>query len=350
MNCTKCNAELTAEDNFCHNCAAKNQQLTASDEVKFSYSLLRSDEINRIINQYYGLKNCRSDLIRSKKNDVYKVYSHNLKYIFKVYNECRREEDILHEIDFTVFLEEKGVLVSVPIKTVSGNDRYVRLDFPEGERYAVLFLYIEGSELDYRKRDDCFLYGESIAKLHLASADYKAVNYNELKVEHLLYESVSVIEGFLSKYNIRNRIFFYRFFKKIIAILSEININDMLAGYIHGDLHGGNAILNGEKLFFYDFELSGHGLICYELSVFRWMTLVVGNKNQWDAFLNGYQSLIGLDDRQLKFCILMACIRDIYLFASTVELSYKFGTESVRDYYIQNRVSFYKKLESMIEY
>ena len=56
---------------------------------------------------------------------------------------------------------------------------------------------------------------------------------------------------------------------------------------VHGDLHGGNALVSDNEIFFYDFEYSGYGLICYELSIFRWSTLIGNRESQWETFFKG---------------------------------------------------------------
>ena len=315
--------------------------------MRVAYSLLLVDEVEKIVWHYYGIKNAKCHLIRSHRNDIYEASSSGRKYIFKIYSISRSEEDVVSEVNFLTFLQGKDILVNTPTITTN-NEKYIPLDLPEGIRFAILFSYENGTELDYRNPENAFLYGENVAKLHLVSREYRSNVYNEINIGHMLFDAINVIEFFSTNYKDREWDRFQNFIEKIITIFSAMNTSKMSMGYIHGDLHGGNVVLNGNDLIFYDFEHSGFGFICYELSVFRWITLIRNREDQWDKYLNGYRSLISISDHELQFSLVLVCIRDILIMANTVNLAYKFGKASVHDYYIQKRFEFIDKMSLMM--
>ena len=183
-----------------------------------------------------------------------------------------------------------------------------------------------------------------MAKLHLASKDYKPSYANEIDIFRQFFDATNMIEIFFTTHKNKHWTYFDDFFKKLICKIKTIDMKKMPVGYIHGDLHGGNSLVNGKELFFYDLEYSGLGLICYELSVFRWGTLISNREPQWELFLNGYRSLISISDCELHHSLLMVCIRDVLILANTVNITVKFGISSIHNYYIHNRLEFIKKM------
>ena len=311
--------------------------------MRIVHSLLHTIEIELIVRKYFGLNTTKCQLLRSYKNDIYKVSSFEKKYIFKIYDLSKIEESVAFEVSFLGFLKASGVSVNEVIKTTS-NKEYVSIRFPEGVRFAVLYTFEIGNELDYRKTGSAFMYGKCVAEFHLISKDYKLKDSNNINLGLDLSNAVNVIESFFEAYQISQRPKFKEFFHEITTSYSHIDKSLLQMGNIHGDLHGGNILKNGETLTLVDFEYSGYGFIGYELSVFRWGTLIANRDSQWDEYLNGYCEISSINDRELQFSMLMACIRDVLIMANTVALAYKFGALSVHDYYIQNRLVFLDKM------
>ncbi|MBT4732826.1 phosphotransferase [Candidatus Woesearchaeota archaeon] len=311
-------------------------------------SLLHVNEIKKIIHQHFGIKDTKCHLLRSHINDVYEIASFNRKYILKIFSSSKPKEEVVFEIKYLVFLNSQGIIVNTPVSTTD-NKKYIALEYPEGKRYAILFYYNNGVEIDYRKASNAFSYGKSVAKLHLASKEYKPSYTNEIDTFQLFLDAINIIEIFFTTYKSEQWIFFNDYFQKLINKIKTIDTRKMSMGYVHGDLHGGNALVSDNEIFFYDFEYSGYGLICYELSIFRWSTLIGNRESQWETFLKGYRSLISISDCELHHSIVMVCIRDILVLANTVNMTDKLGISSIHNYYIKNRLEFIKKMTNILQ-
>lgn len=316
--------------------------------MQFINALLHVKEIEKIMLQYFSIKDAKCHLLKSYRNDIYLIASHDRKFIFKVYGALKPKEDIVFEVNYIVFLNRKGIMANMPVNSTE-NKKYIVLEFPEGKRYALLFKYNNGVELDYKKSNDAFIYGEGVAKLHLASKDYKPSYSSETNVFQLFVDSTNILEIFFTKYKNKQWAYLDGYFHKLADKITTIDTGKMSMGYIHADLHGGNSLFNDKELFFYDFEYSGFGLICYELSVFRWSTLIGNREDQWDVFLKGYRSLISISDHELHHSLVMVCIRDTLVLANTVNMADKFGVSSIHNYYIQNRLQFIKKMTNILQ-
>ncbi|MBT5399861.1 MAG: phosphotransferase [Candidatus Marinimicrobia bacterium] len=316
--------------------------------MQFINSLLHIKEIEKIMLQYFRIEDVKCHLLRSYRNEIYVIASFGRKYIFKIYNALKPKEDVVFETSYMDFLNRKETIANMPVKAVD-NKYYIELEFPEGKRYAVLFEYNNGVELDYNKASDALIYGKSVAKLHLASKDYKPSYSKETNVFQLFIDATNKLELFFTKYKNEQWVYLDNYLNKVTGKITTIDTNKMLMGYIHADLHGGNYLLHDKEMFFYDFEYSGFGLICYELSVFRWSTLIGNREDQWTIFLKGYRSLIDISDHELHHSLVMVCIRDALILANTVSMADKFGISSIHNYYIQNRLQFIKKMTNILQ-
>jgi len=312
--------------------------------MQIIHSLLHSSEIESAIVQSYGIDSVKCQLLKTYKNNLYLVSTLKKQYILKIYNQFKTEQEIISEIDFVDFLNESGVNVACPIATLV-NEKYFALNFPEGKKYAILFHYINGSEFNYKNKNDAILYGKNVAKLHLASINYKPICHpNNINIVRLLNDSIDTLKVFFAEQKLNSWQSFDNLFRKINNKVNTIDQERMSACYIHADLHGENALKVNNQVFFYDFEYSGFGLVCYELSVFRWNALVVDQEDRWDRYLKGYRSLIDISDYELKDSIAMVCIRDIFVMASFIGKSNELGVLLVHDYYIQNRLKFLERM------
>ena len=108
-------------------------------------SIVSADALAPIVAQAYGLEGVGCQLIKSAMLDTYAIASRHGPGILRIYPARRRTAAaILAELELLADLHAAGVAVSVPIPQRSG-ERLLRIEAPEGVRYAVLFTYAPGS-------------------------------------------------------------------------------------------------------------------------------------------------------------------------------------------------------------
>jgi Ser/Thr protein kinase RdoA (MazF antagonist) len=147
-----------------------------------TYPLARSLQENVLT--HYALGNpvtCR--LLIHGFADHYLIQTPEGRFVLRVYqapratgHSWRTASEIRYEVDLSLHLKRKGIAVSVPIARKDGTFLQ-SLQAAEGERYAVLFTYLEGEELSPASMDEAksLFYGSAVAEMHNAADDFMAI-------------------------------------------------------------------------------------------------------------------------------------------------------------------------------
>ncbi len=256
-------------------------------------------------------------------SDVYKIAADSGAYYLKVYMQVRRtRQDIEEEVDFLNYLRKQNIRVSIPAQKKDGF-YLIKLNAPEGVRYAILFHSAKGTWLDSSKMRHCISLGHTVARMHIAADNIKGTYKREpIDLNHLVDKQLMAIKPFMTG---RKRDFDFissigRDAKE--EILKLLKKEKPYYGLCHGDLHSGDSYIdNNGNVTLFDFDSFGYGYRALDIGVFpasyEWMDVSMkakkARKRKWEAFLKGYQKERILSKNELKAAQLCAPVRHIYL-------------------------------------
>ncbi|MDA0126243.1 MULTISPECIES: phosphotransferase enzyme family protein [Vibrio] len=213
-------------------------------------------------------------------------------YVVKLYKTSDCSLSHLTSIsEFNARLKADGVSVTLPVMGVDGE--YVQ---HFGGKYAVLCHFVDGEAISTISPSQCYLFGRECARLHLSKS---TLDFPHKKAEELLtfpllnikagysrkQEEIEIIESLATQAELS---------------LSKLNLPEVLC---HGDFHWGNAIFSSQQVTIIDFDFCCRSWRIYDPVVFLWNLLFTncGNiKQQWSAFLSGYQSISMFSDEELS--------------------------------------------------
>lgn len=319
-------------------------------KIEVSSSIISSLSIKNHIPLTYNIGKVKScELLQSSIHDVYLIETIQSKYILKIYKyQYKSVLEIAFEINFVGYLKASHLNVS---SYIPKNDGYfiLKINAPEGMRYAVLSTYAEGNELEYKQEKDAFWYGLHVGKIHKVSKAFiPRFAIKEINIELILETSIKTIEYFLCKEYHTEWKYFHYFFKLLTNKINFLEIDKLEKTFCHGDLHGGNAHEFLDDLSFFDFDFCGYGLIAYDISIFRWGCMIMRRDWQWQHFIQGYRTTNLLDDNELKHSLLFVALHDLWVMHLYLSRIDTMGQLSIHKFYIHKRIEFLKNLEKQI--
>lgn len=307
------------------------------------HSVISSDALVPALYDLYEI----GDIIESRflsngLNDTYKLKTSTGQYILRIYKaNWRNKNDIDFEVELLNHLIKKEIPVSGPLIRRNG-DYVIEFDASEGQRFAVLFTYAEGGNSD--KKESADLYGEQVAKMHLAMNDFKCCQKRfTIDLNHLLKQPVQSIRNSLS-----HRPGDMDYLDSLSELLSnridEIS-SELEWGVCHGDLHGGNVHFHENSLTHFDFDCGGFGWRAYDISVFLWAKVRGKGKEHfnnelWSVFIESYQKHKVLSEYDLKAIPLFVAIREIWLMGLHTGSSHVWGGGWQNDHYFDTNLQF----------
>lgn len=311
-------------------------------KLAVNHSIISSDSLRDTLNGLYAIGNvqqCR--FLQNGLNDTYAVKTASDNYILRIYkSHWRNKEEILFEVELLTHLNRKKIPVSSPVPTAN-NEYLFGIDAPEGLRFAVLFTYANGEYSDDEAH--CALFGKEVAKMHVAMDDFQSSRTRfHLDLSHLLNEPLQKIHPFLS--HRPHDIDYLEGLSKDLRSRIEMMATELDWGLCHGDLHGGNVHYSGDTLTQFDFDCGGWGWRAYDVSVFLWNTVSTKSKEayenkKWTIFLNAYQKVRPLSDRDIKAIPLFVAARDIWLMGLHTGNAHIWGSWQ-NDHYFDQHVKF----------
>lgn len=276
-------------------------------------------------------------------NDSYKVITTSDTFLLRIYrHNWRSLEEIKFELDALLHLQKKGADVAYPIASHNG-EYIVSINAPEGLRYAILTRYIKGKELKFSSTENAALYGKNMAQLHLLSEQFSSEHARfKLDVKHLITEPLQRIKPFLKESN-DDWEFISNCAKTLSLQLQQALNRSQDIGFCHGDLHGGNAHYDGDKLAFFDFDCCGFGLRVYDLAVFKW-ALKQGKKEHqiWQSFLQSYLQYRPLNNNDLAMIDTLVSIRHLWLIGLHIDIAVAKGW--LNEHYFDQKMAFLREL------
>jgi Ser/Thr protein kinase RdoA (MazF antagonist) len=273
-------------------------------------------------------------------NDTFEVSTKANRFILRIYRAgWRTIADILYEFDILRHLDRRGVAVSVPVARRDG--AYLQeVQAPEGIRFAALFTYAPGKPQDLNE-ETARVYGASAAVIHNESTDFRSPNPRfDLDLEHLITAPVHNILPLLAD-RTDDQADLQRMADALRDGVGRLPLDQLEAGFCHGDFHGGNAHMNDKAITFFDFDCCGPGWRAYDLAVFRWAARHKAVEEvQWPAFLSGYRGHREVTDLDMAAIPWFVAIRQLWWHGLHAGLAQDYGRGWMNAKYWDNGMTF----------
>ena len=311
-----------------------------------SHSILSCPALAELIQANYELTKIRNIIFyQAGLNDTYLLTTDTEKYILRVYRKNWRSlSDIQCEISLLQHLDQHHIPVACAIAR-KDNDYITSVMAPEGQRYMVLFQYIEGhtAKFNQQAETEAASFGHSMAKMHNAQENFYSQHPRfKLDLQHLLEQPMAIIETYTGQHPDH-----WHYLKQLATQLAEqvnqIPTDALSYGYCHGDLNGDNARLEQNKLKLFDFDCCGQGHLAYDLAVFRWGARLINKEQQlWPAFIAAYETERTLTTTDKSIIKPYTIIRHIWHMGLHLQLSREKGQHWVNDQYFDQQVQLLK--------
>jgi Ser/Thr protein kinase RdoA (MazF antagonist) len=312
------------------------------------YSTLSSDAVRDLVLPVYDVgSTVECSLLNRGLNDTYLVGSDGHRWVLRIYRRTwRTEEAIRGEVAALVQLGGRGVPLAAPISRTDG-EWLTPVAAPEGLRWAVLFRWVGGVQPKYIDATHAKLYGQVAARLHIAADNLPSCTGRmPLDSSYLLKKPVEVLRPLLnSRPLLATR--FEALLDRTAARLEQAREQLSDWGFCHGDLHGGNAHVDGDRLALFDFDCCGLGWRVYDLATYRWAARLRGvAEKAWAPFINAYLEARPAAANTLEHVPLFVLLRDIWLQGYFAWSAVETGTSYQTDRYVENLISFWEQIES----
>jgi len=214
-------------------------------DVLHSYPTPRS--LLNWINDVYNVGATRLHLHRDMIGSVYFLGRRDTEYVFKLFR-CGDTEQALQSLAIVEYLEEHAYPVAPVVPTRSG-DRHAVLDMPEGTRVGILYEFLKGVEPNFDT--DIRYVGKQTGRLHNLMDSYQGPLMRRGK------------KFYIDRYIDLMRESEYR--SNRIEDLAEYGdllwrrMEQLPAGFCHGDLHSGNMVKTLDKTYaLFDFDVASY--------------------------------------------------------------------------------------------
>ncbi|AFC31296.1 aminoglycoside phosphotransferase [Paenibacillus mucilaginosus 3016] len=180
--------------------------------------------------------------------------------------------------------------------TAPSGERAVSIELEDGHCCsASLMRWVEGAPASGRlTREQIFREGVLLAKLHKASQDAGLTGHPNRPVwgEDSFREAVSRLDAFHECFLSEAEFELYRAAaERIVSWIGRLEKHPAAYGFVHGDLHQGNIVFEGEEPRAIDFGRCGSGFYLYDIA----HTILGLYPAQRELVLHGYESLRPLE-------------------------------------------------------
>ncbi len=282
------------------------------------HSILSIEALVERVLPAYALGDVRScRLLKRWIADTYAVESATGPSILRVYRAgWRSADEVASELLALTFLASKGVPVSAPIPRSDGT-LLLKIEAPEGERYAALFSFAPGRSLYQQpaeSRAACSRrYGELIGCVHRELEGYRPAGPRPRPgLDFLLEEPLRALEPYFAS----RPADWARLLGRCRALKAAIEqwAEKEEVQLIHGDVDPGNVhFMEDGAATLFDFDFLGLGWKAYDLAVPLWESQWA----RWDPqvatqFLEGYRTAQHLSEATLDLTRYLMPLRGVW--------------------------------------
>jgi homoserine kinase type II len=225
-------------------------------------------------------------------NSNYVIFMPNSNYILTIF-EHNHIEELQFYVDLMTYLAKENFLCPRPIENNSGQALGLLKSKP-----ALMVSFLDGKEIAVRNSNNCYLVGQHLARLHLATNNFPQSNKNTRDLSWIS-DMYLKLKEYLSLED-----------QKIIEL--EINYHEKIdkvelpEGIIHGDLFRDNVLFLNDKVSgFIDFYYACNEKFIYDIAIAinDWCIYDDGkiNKLLYLEFIKGYQSEKKLTDNENEY-------------------------------------------------
>ena len=260
------------------------------------YTKINFEELaNHLANYDVGELVEFKEIVDGIDNSNFVVITSKNKYIFTIFESRIDKNDLPFFVNFKEHLASKNISCPAPIKTKNSQ---TIIEFKN--KKTVLVSFLEGFTLKPHSNDGyyynitsnhCFEIGKMLAKMHLASKDFKFSRINDLAVkdfENLFNKFKHLVDDYDSVLG-----------KLIPSTLKLLNNNwnhDLEALPCHLDLFPDNVFFNEKNQIsgVIDFYFSANDLLIYDFAIVvnAWcFDKSIFNYNKFEILLNSYQKI-----------------------------------------------------------
>ncbi len=312
------------------------------------YSTFSSDGIRELILPHYDLgKSVECTLFHRGLNDTYLVSAPNGKFGLRVYrSKWRTRAAIMAELLALQHLDSRGVSVATPLKRSDG-ELITDVDAPEGVRSAAVFHWASGVEARYINATHAEQYGRLAAQLHNAGDDLpSSAARPALDMNYLLERPLTFLRPALKSHR-SQAARLDALVERLRSRLKEVRGQMFDWGFCHGDLHGGNVHVDGDRLTLFDFDCCGPGWRAFDLATYRWAARIRQVEEQaWKPFIEGYLRVRPAAANSVEVVPLFIMLRQIWLTGLHVSNSRETGAGRQTDGFFEHLVAFCEKIEA----
>ena len=225
-------------------------------------------------------------------NSNYVVFMSNSNYILTIF-EHNNIEELQFYVDLMTYLARENFLCPRPIENNSGQ----ALGLLKGKP-ALMVSFLDGKEVVVRDSNNCYLVGQHLARLHLATNNFPQSNKNTRDLSWIsdIYLNLKAYLSLEDQKIIELEINYHK----------EIDKSELPEGIIHGDLFRDNILFLNDKVSgFIDFYYACNEKFIYDIAIAinDWCIYDDGkiNKLLYSVFIKGYQSERKLTDNENEY-------------------------------------------------
>ena len=225
-------------------------------------------------------------------NSNYVVFMSNSNYILTIF-EHNNIEELQFYVDLMTYLARENFLCPRPIENNSGQALGLLKSKP-----ALMVSFLDGKEIAVRDSNNCYLVGQHLARLHLATNNFPQSNKNTRDLSWIsdIYLNLKAYLSLEDQKIIELEINYHK----------EIDKSELPEGIIHGDLFRDNILFLNDKVSgFIDFYYACNEKFIYDIAIAinDWCIYDDGkiNKLLYSVFIKGYQSERKLTDNENEY-------------------------------------------------
>jgi homoserine kinase type II len=225
-------------------------------------------------------------------NTNYLVETETDKFILTIF-EHNKMEELPFYFDLMGFLASKNFACPLPV--TNNNHTYLT---PFKAKPAALVSFLLGAAKENTTEIDCYSVGSALAKFHISAIDFTGKKKNNRNI-NWISNKFNELKNNLSSFD-------QRIIELEIDYQKHILTDGLPVGIIHGDLFRDNVFFHKNKLSaFIDFyyACNDHLVLDLAIAINDWCINSDGviEKEKFDLFLSGYQSIRKLENLEFKY-------------------------------------------------
>lgn len=284
-------------------------------KLPVQYSIIDAQALGRLIETLYGWSDVRCQLIKGTMRDVYAVDAYEHKAILTLYRHGERNaQEIDAELAAMLHLSEGGLYVPTPISQ-KNSQNIVFLLQPEGERFAVMTTFMQGSPIG---RQITAAMSHRVGKLigeahHAFDRSLPPLHRPVLSFQEAMQRAlVDIVQ--VAPHRKDNLAWLQPLSHQLEQSIRTLSRDNASYGLLHGDVIPSNILSHASDLVLLDFDLCAYGWRVYDVASFlveiEWWNM--GNDVR-DAFLSGYSALHPMSQPEIDSLPALQAIRCVLM-------------------------------------